>query len=62
MNEIEARLLALHGKGNCHICGMPKAGEGSLTCSYPHAMLPDKPIKGADGMWSWVTPRQGSGA
>lgn len=47
-------LLKVHGSGNCHICGEPRAAKGSQWCSYPHAMLPDKEV--APGMWSWRGP------
>ena len=45
------QLRGIHGDGNCHICGKPKVAEGSINCSYPHAMLPDQEI--SPGMWSW---------
>lgn len=51
-------LKEIHGEENCYICGKPKAGPGEVHCSYPHGMLPDKPIAG-DGMWSWKMPDDG---
>ena len=48
----------IHGKENCHICGKPRAGAGSEYCSYPHGMVPDEPVDGADGMWTWKLPQQ----
>lgn len=44
----EARLLEIHGTDPCHICGLPRTGEGSDICSYPHAMLP-RQIYNPDG-------------
>ena len=51
-------LLDIHGDGDCHICGKPKIGEGSSICSYPHGMVPDKPVDPAhpDGFWTWKRP------
>jgi hypothetical protein len=48
---LETELLAIHGDGNCHICGHPKREKGSDICSYPHAMVPVKEV--SPGMWSW---------
>ncbi len=60
--EIAAQLRKVHGRGKCHICGKPKAGEGSPTCSYPHGRLPGRPIDPAkpEGFWSWDRPESAS--
>lgn len=51
-------LLAIHGAGDCHICGKPKAGAGSIYCSYPHGMVPDKAVDAdhPEGFWSAAPP------
>ena len=48
----------IHGDGNCHICGKPKAGEGNSVCSYPHGMVPDKAVDAdhPEGFWTWKLP------
>lgn len=48
-------LLAVHGDGNCHICGQPRIAEGLGICSYPHARLPVKPVDSGSpaGFWEW---------
>ena len=55
MKEQIDALLEVHGDGNCHICGKPRREEGSSICSYPHAMLPIKPVDPAhpEGFWKW---------
>ncbi len=56
-------LIKVHGRGKCHICGMPKAEPGKGICSYPHAMLPVAPaVEGEPGgFWSWERPTDPSG-
>jgi len=59
MNQnVEQRLLEVHGDGNCHICGKLKRLEGLSICSYPHGMLPDEPVslEHPEGFWSWKLP------
>lgn len=55
---IEEKLLEVHGEGDCHICGKPRAGKGSDICSYPHGMLPPAPIdkNHPEGFWGWERP------
>jgi hypothetical protein len=51
-------LQEIHGDGNCHICGKPKAGEGENICSYPHGMMSDKAVDAEhpEGFWTWKMP------
>jgi hypothetical protein len=46
--------------GNCHICGKPNAGPGEPICSYPHGMVPIKPVdpRYPDGFWEWGDPME----
>lgn len=52
-------LEEIHGTGNCHICGKPKAGEGDSVCSYPHGMVPAAPVDPSqpNGFWAWEQPK-----
>lgn len=51
----------VHGEGNCSICGKPKKEKHSANgfCSYPHGMIPTKPIDSdhPEGFWSWGFPK-----
>jgi len=55
-----ATLKEIHSDGPCHICGMPKAGRGKSTCSYPHGMIPVVAIDPdhPEGFWSWEPARE----
>jgi hypothetical protein len=48
-------LIKVHGDGLCPCCGKPKIEEGETICSYPHGMLPVKPVdhEHPDGFWKW---------
>ena len=48
--ERDLELLRVHGAGDCHICGKPKAS------SYPHGRLPAKFVdqNHPEGMWTWL--------
>jgi hypothetical protein len=51
------KLRRIHGRGRCHVCGKlkyEKVGKSSI-CSYPHGMLPVKPVvkEHEDGFWEW---------
>ncbi len=54
-HDRQQQLLEVHGSGKCHICGKPKVEEGLSICSYPHGMLPIKPVdeNHPNGFWSW---------
>lgn len=54
-SERDLELLRVHGAGDCHICGKPKASGGSPICSYPHGRLPAKLVdqNHPEGMWTW---------
>jgi hypothetical protein len=43
----------------CHICKRPKSGPGGPFCSYPHGMIPVKPVdpKNPKGFWEWELPK-----
>ena len=56
MNE---QLLKIHGPGNCHICGKPRAAAGEAICSYPHGLVPQEEV--APGMFSWKEPSSSNG-
>lgn len=51
-------LRKIHGDGKCHICGKPRAEQGSDFCSYPHGMLPVAPAiaEHPEGFWTWEIP------
>lgn len=53
-------LEKIHGKEDCHICGKPKAGQGSIVCSYPHGMVPDQAVdqEHPEGFWTWKSPER----
>ena len=60
-DSILQQLIRVHGRGKCHICGKPKA-EGvdeNSVCSYPHGMLPVKPVDEDhdDGFWEFGVPQ-----
>ncbi len=56
------KLTEIHGDGNCHICGRPKreVHAPNSVCSYPHGMVPVKPIKDGkpEGFWAWDYPEE----
>lgn len=51
-------LKSVHGEGDCHICGKPKASAGSNYCSYPHGRVPEKAVdpEHPEGFWTWKEP------
>ncbi len=55
-DAIKARLLEIHGPGDCGICCRQKIEPGERYCIYPHAAMPHEPIKPGlwYGFWSWV--------
>lgn len=56
--DIQAKLIEIHGYGECYICHRPRAGKGWGGCSYPHGMIPTAPVdpKHPGGFWSWEKP------
>ncbi len=54
-DQRKAKLIEIHGDGNCHICGNPKIGEGKGPCSYPHGRVPIKVVNSShpEGFWEW---------